>query len=346
MNKVEYFKYHLLDKKRQVIKELKNVESASITHDALSTLKSSFDIRFSDLGLIDEQININNLIRITHVLDNEESILGSYLIATPKHIISPHLFETTITCYSTLWYLQAYKTTKRYVLEKGTNVISQVTRMVQEVISNVKFTAKNKNKNTSVQREWEIGTSYITIINDLLASINYRSICMDVMGDYYAEPFILPQDKPVEIIYDESDENSIIYEDVISDLDMFDLPNVFIKYVNNPESSELIGRWENANPQSPISTFNRPINVHVEAVTDAPDVSTLVDLCKKQASEISNAYHIVNIKTAINPCHTDYNIVYLNLNGIQGNFIETEYSIECSTGGVMSHTLQQVIDLN
>ena len=116
-----------------------------------------------------------------------------------------------------------------------------------------------------------------------------------------------------------------------------------MKYVNNPDTPDLIAVYENTNPQSPTSTANRPKNVHSEEVSDVSDVQTLMDMCKRDLENATSKYHKVTIQTAINPEHGYMNTIFLNLNGISGKFTETDWDIDCITGGVMTHQLRESV---
>ncbi|MDY3366751.1 MAG: hypothetical protein SOX52_01440, partial [Zhenhengia yiwuensis] len=196
---------------------------------------------------------------------------------------------------------------------------------------------------TSVTREWEIGTSILDICNDLLQSINYTSLYVNSSGDYIAKPYEMPADRFVDFEYREDDIANIVENNLTSELDYFNVPNVFVKYVNNPDTPDLIAVYENTNPQSPTSTANRPKNVHSEEVSDVSDVQTLMDMCKRDLENATSKYHKVTIQTAINPEHGYMNTIFLNLNGISGKFTETDWDIDCNTGGVMTHQLRESV---
>lgn len=338
MVNTEYFRYILLDKDGILIKEMFNVEKCSIRYTSFSRLKQNATLLIS-LEL-QEKLNINNKIQVVHHLNGEETIIGTFLISTPIQNLNQYYKEVEIICYSSLWLLEANKTTKRFKVSKGTNVVNEIIRLLDEY--GMEIDIEKSLKATSTDREWEIGTPILDICNDLLASINYTSLYVNAYGAYIARPYIMPEDRKVEFEYNESDENNILEQEIQSEIDLFNVPNVFVKYVNNPDAP-IKGMYENINPQSPISTANRPRNVHSEEVQDAADIQTLIDMCKRDASNVANQYHKIKFNTAINSKHGYLNSIYINLNTIRGRFIETAWDMECITGGTMSHEAREVI---
>lgn len=335
----EYFKYQLLNSSNELIRELECVETATVTYSAFSRLKQKATISVT-LDKI-AKININNRIRIIHVLNGKETSLGTFLMTTPIQEVN-FLFKTvSIECYSTLWLLDANKTTRRMVIGVGTNVVNEVKRLLADY--GVQILIDNSTKTTSVTREWEIGTPILDICNDLLQSINYTALYVNQDGDYLAKPYEMPADRFVDFEYREDDIENIVESNLTSEFDYFDVPNVFVKYVNNPDTPDLIAVYENTNPQSPTSTANRPKNVHSEEVSDVSDVQTLMDMCKRDLENATSKYHKVTIQTAINPEHGYMNTIFLNLNGISGKFIETDWDIDCNTGGGMVHQLRESV---
>lgn len=335
----EFFKYQLLNDQNELIRELDCVETANVTYSALSRLKQKATVSVT----LDKAatININNRIRIIHVLNGVETSLGTFLMATPIQEVDTLFKTVSIECYSTLWLLDANKTTGRLVIGIGTNVVNEIKRLLEGY--GVQVRIEGSAKATSVSREWEIGTPILDVCNDLLQSINYTPLFVNADGDYIAKPYVLPTDREIDFEYREDDIENILESNLINELDYFNVPNVFVKYVNNPDTPDLIAIYENANPQSPTSTANRPRNVHSEEVQDAADVQTLMDMCKRDLENATSKYHKVTIKTAINPNHGYMNTIFLNLNGVKGKFTETNFDIDCTTGGIMTHQLRESV---
>lgn len=333
----EYFKYRLI-KTNGATYDLQCVDSASIDYDSESALKQSATITITQTH--NEVLNIKDKIQIIHVLNGIETPLGTFLMSTP----SKQLYDThkiyTIDCWSTLWLLGINKIDNRYLVPKGTQVVMEIRRIMEVLKYPINIT--DSTASTNVDIEFVVGTSYLTMINELLKVINYNSLYIDGEGVYTSTPYRDPQVRKPEIIYDEDNVDNIIIPLCTQDIDLFNIPNKFVRYVNNP-TVQLRAIYENNNPQSITSTANAPLNVDVEEVTDATDLQTLYDVCKRKCQEVNSTFSIVEIQTAINPIHGNENCIGLKLNTIDSKFIEAQWSIDCSTGGLMNHILKEVV---
>lgn len=332
----EYFLYYLMDSQGNE-SLFDGVESATVDYQALTRLKQKASV--SVLLEHSQNIDRNKKLRIYHVLNGVKSLLGTFLMSTPNATYSEVCKQVEITCYSSLWLLDAKKITNRYFVSKGTNVVNECRRLLDGFGFNVNI--PESTKTTSNNREWEIGTSILDIVNDLLNSINYTSLYPNQYGDYNALEYILPSDREPTIVYEDSDINNILETTLINEFDYFDIPNVFTRYVANP-NGYLIATYENKNPNSVTSTVNAPTNVSAEELTDVADWDTLYEICKKEAQEATNIYHHAEIITAINPQHLYNDCVYLSQYGVEGKFIEYSHSINCETGGSHHHKLRKI----
>ena len=335
----EFFKYQLLDDENTFIKEMTNVESAKISYSSSSKLKLSGNVDVC-LGP-NENIDTNQRIRIIHVLNGVENMLCTLLMSTPSHKLFKNYKEISIECYSVLWLHEVNKITARYSLTKGTNVVNEVKRLIGQ--KNVDIIPSSLT--TNVDLEWEIGTSILDICNQLLECINYTPLYPLPDGLISSEPYILPQDKLVTVTYDDFDRSNKVEGECVSELDFFDTPNVFVRYVNNPNTIDLVAVYENTNPDSPTSVVNRPRNVDSQEIRDAANVQVLMDIAKKDCATKTNKYHTVEFKTAINHRHGFETCIYLNLNGVSGKFIEQDWDIDCICGGEMNHVVRRIVEV-
>ncbi len=332
------FRYLLLDKNDVFKKELSCIESCSISYSSLTRLKSSATIVMREDSDVDY---FNDHIKPICVLDGVEYPMGIFLISSPNRNLSVKTTRS-ITLYSKLHVLENDKVLERYYVPHGTNVVYECRRILGDYLVNITESTKTLN----ADKEWEIGTEKIAIINDLLATINYTSLRVDGDGYYVAEPYVSPTDRGTEFIYEPS-VDSILMRDMTEELDLFDVPNVVIRYTNNADiNPPLRAVYENNNASSPTSTVNRGrVIVDAAEVTDVADLETLTAVCKKDAYELTDKYSHVEFQTAINPQHGYMNCILLKSYDINDKYMETSWSIDCKVGGKMKHTCRKVVNI-
>ena len=279
-------------------------------------------------------------IRIYEVLNGEETCLGTFLISTPSSDYEESLQNIECIGYSTLWRISSNSPSSRYYVPQGTNCIAEVKRILTQL--GYAFSIADSTKTTSTNREWEIGAYYLDIINDLLSTAGYTSLFVDVMGTYVAIPYVLPEDREVDIVLDENDINNVIEPHQTSTLDKFNVYNKFIYYVNNPEL-DLYAVYERVEGET--GTNNAPVNTKVEEVTDVADYDTLYLKCKQASAESASIYNKIQISTAIQMIPTYMPTVWLRHYQARGKYSCTSFAIELEVGGSQEMNLRRSVSV-
>lgn len=337
------FRYELLDRNDNLKKVITKVQQCTVTYNSLSQLKTSARIVMSEENVIDY---LNDRIKVICIVIKgdiqREYSLGVFLISAPGRNINGKIISRDMELFSKLQLYNDDKLEERYVVPLGTNVTTEVIRLVETH----KHRIIESGKTTSVSREWEIGTTKLQVINDLLETINYTSLRVSNDGYFEATPYILPQNRAVELDYID-DNASVIFSDMNDDFDLFSVPNVFIRYTNNAESDCLRAEYENINPDSVTSTVSRGRRiVDCENVTDVADLDTLNSVTRRAATEASQIYSHITFDTSIMPIHWYMNTLHLRLQGvIDGIYEETGWEINCSAGSKMKHVVRKVVEV-
>ena len=242
--------------------------------------------------------------------------------------------------YSKLQILNDDKIEERLCLTAGSNVVTEVLRLINSIETVIPPHAGALAGN----REWEIGTSKIEIINDLLATINYTSLRVDSEGNYEATPYLLPTDREIDFYYVDN-ETSVMFDGLIDSIDLFDVPNVFVRYTNNIDSANFRSVYENDNIDSPTSTVSRGRRIVSCEQVEAINQETLNQITLRDASNASQVYSKIAFDTCIMPIHEYMNTLYLKFGNVEGKFQETSWSFECKAGARMRHECRRVVNV-
>lgn len=340
LNRELDFEYELYSKDNVFKKMLYNIESSQVDYGSLTRLKYSARITMTEDSEIDY---LNDMVKIICVINGEKTPIGLFLLSSPKRKIGDVEVIRDCECYSKLKILDDDKTESRYTVLAGTNAVNEVKRIIG---NSYPYFIPDSNLTTSTDKDWEIGTPKLDIINELLSVINYNSLTVDNNGVFVSSPYVLPTDREIQITY-EDNEYSIINPDLEEDIDLYDIPNVIVRYTNSAEiNPPLVAIYENNNPSSPTSTVNRGRKiVSAEEVSDVADLQTLQLITKKNAYEMNDKYSYVEFKTAINPVHGYLTCIQLKAYDINNKYIETEWSMDCQTGGEMQHKARRIINI-
>lgn len=194
-------------------------------------------------------------------------------------------------------------------------------------------------------KEWEPGTPKLEIINDLLSALNYESLSFDEDGVAIVQPYVSPADRAPEFTYQDN-ETSVMYPEVMQELDLFSIPNRWVLTVSDPDRDVLTSVFTNTDPASPTSTVRRGrIITDFRTEQDAADQLTLDSKVARLAFESSQIYEAIEFETGIMPIHSGndvYNLIYDPL-AINGQFSEHTWSLEFKAGAKMKHRARRVV---
>lgn len=336
------FRYDLFDRNDLFKKQLYTVQECTVSYDALSELKSSARLVMADDSSVDyanDRIRVSCSVRIR--AESRSFPMGTFLLSSPARSISDTVVTRDIEAYSKLQIYKDDKVESRWVVSRGTNVVNEVIRL----LGTNRYRLPSSGLTLAADREWEIGTDKLTIINDLLEVINYTSLRVSPDGYFEAEPYVLPSERAVDFAYLD-DRSSVIGRALSDDIDLFSVPNVFVRYVDNPDAAPLRSVYVNDNPYSPTSTVSRGRRItSCEEVRDVADQTTLDEIARRDAAAASQVYSNVTFETAIMPVHGYLNTIRLHAGGVDGIYQETAWELPCAAGAMMTHTVRKVVQV-
>lgn len=196
-----------------------------------------------------------------------------------------------------------------------------------------------------VPKEWEAGTNKLTIINEVLAAINYESLSFDEDGFAVAKPYVSPQERPAEIDY-RDDERSVIYPDMSQELDLFAIPNRWILTVSDPDRENITVVITNNDPASPTSTVRRGRTITAFLnEQDSSSEAMLIQKASRVAFEASQVYEAIDFSTGLMPIHSGNDVYTLGYDplGVNSQYSEVQWEMDLSAGAKMSHKARRVI---
>lgn len=337
------FRYELLNRNNTKIGDL-SVENGSVRLNSLAEIKRTGRFILNEKYYKDIDF-LNDRIKPIVKINGVEHPMGVFLMPSPlrRHEVKGVVRE--IEGYDLSMILKEDKFTDRYLIRKNTNYVQAITQIINSAhISNVNIQSSSSTLNRD--REFEIGESKLKAVNDLLTELNYTSLYTDRNGVLRANPYILPSNRVVEFEYRSNNLSKIIDYSASDELDIFNLPNIWVAVVSNGEQKSMKSTYENNNPSSPTSTVSRNRRiVDYRNVTDISNQTALNGYVQRLASNASSVYKKISFSTLINPLHEYSNALYVEYPklGISGKFIETSWEIDLNIQGSMKHEARGVV---
>ena len=278
------------------------------------------------------------------ILDGAESPLGEYLITqADKCINRKGVLFWRIKGMDLGRIVQRSRTEERVIFFPGQRYTDIIQNTLLELGLSRIIAVQSDAVLANARADWEIGTSWIKIINSLLEEINYQSLWFDADGNARVEP-----QKPIDgsIIDHEYKvgEFSKIKMAAENSSDIYKAYNVFTAMVSSPEYEEpLIATAINDSPTSRISTVNigrvqAPIK-RIDDIASQKELQKYVDNLKFR-SMCSN--EIFSFRTALNQ-HQVGDIIAVQHPLADGIYQETEWKMVLGFDGEMTHTVQRIV---
>lgn len=329
------------------------IRTGSIHVDGSVSLNRFADIQriarftlYEPLDWLHDEIKPYMLLRMAQ---NEyaEFPLGVFTLSTPTRQSSNGLDTWSVEAYDRTVVLVEDSIVEPLYIAAGTSYLGAVESVLISAGITQVMVADLVNTEITVDREFEIGTRKLTIINTLLSEINFNPIYCDVDGHFVISRYVEPKAAHVEYTY-AANQTSIISRDTQSDLDYFNVPNVFIAACSNPDLDEdYVSVWVNDNSASPFSTIQRGRNIVSEiyrpdAIASQKDLD---DYIRRIAFEANQVYEPIAFKTALNPLHERADALLLQHPDATGVFVESSWNFPLSIKGQMTHNARRLISL-
>lgn len=362
------FGYNLLDKNDVFIRTLNNVLSGEVSMTSLAQVKRQLVV---NMRLDDEEIDFLNQRIQPFIIFKDESLgllpsttlypspalypsglgevkynLGVYLLSSPILNTSEGITTARVTCNSKLEILLNDRIKERIFFEEGSKYTDNIVDVIRSSgITKIKISSSASTLNRDI--EYDIGTTKLEIVNDLLDKLNFNSLSSDGDGFVVSEPYVRPSNRSVDIEYAD-DELSVIFDDGFTEeLDVSRTPNRWIAIASNPETVPLTSVYENTDANSPTSIQSRGRVIAAEPLeyTDIASQEVLDEKVRRAAEEDLNVYGNIEFNTAIMPIHGYLDKLEVDFNGNKYEYIETKWKIKLEAGSKMSHNARRVITI-
>ena len=282
------------------------------------------------------------------IVNGTEHSLGIYQSATVSSKGGSAGTRMEIEAYDRCWRVYTQKTETILHLAAGSSYITEIRKLLTACgIALVIATPSDAALQTD-REDWDIGTSYLTIINALLEEINYNSLWFDASGVARLEPYQEPSAQNIDWAYGTTE--LFLPErhpgpDWSDEEDLFDAPNVFICVCSNPDMEQpMVATAINDNPQSRKSTFRRNMRiaslVKIDNIASQDELQAYADRLRNESMLSARA---ITFYTLNDPGHGVGDVIALTHDDIGGIYLETGWQMQLSAGSLMTHSAKRTV---
>lgn len=171
-------------------------------------------------------------------------------------------------------------------------------------------------------RVWPLddNTTWLTIVNDMLAAVGYAGVWSDWMGQPRCQPYIAPRDRGSEWVYYGEGEASQLPVDRSAKQDLYAAPNRWIAVRQNniegatPVEGDGVFTFINADqgPTSVEARGNRTITAPLITVDAADQAALEAAVAARAAADMANPVSVeLSLPAPGNPLHWHFDRVYV-----------------------------------
>lgn len=310
--------------------------------DRKGQIKTSLSGKFRDTGGVNW---LADQIRPEIIIDGVTYSLGVFLPATVRQEETSTQKLVSIEAFDKCWIVRDNYTESILYLQSGTRYLDAINQLLTTCGITLVSQVDNAATLSEAREDWDIGTSYLVIVNQLLSEINYKPLWFDSQGVAILEPINEPVAANIRHTFDKNNIKSLMLPQIKRETDIFQAPNVFICVCNNADkANSMVATSENTNPQSPLSIQRRGRRIaavyHIDNIADQTELQKYADTLRNQSMIAGEA---ISITTALLPGFGVGDVVGLLYDDLFTVCIERAWDMRLEVGGEMTHTLDRVV---
>lgn len=309
--------------------------------DESGEIKSSLTGDF----IVNEDVDwLSDEIQPVLIIDGVEAPLGVFLPATVTENEDETSRSVRVEAYDRCWRVRDTCSASRTYYAAYRKYLDVVELLIEAAgITSIIKTASSAQLPEA--REWAPGTSYLTIVNELLSEINYKPLWFNSQGAAILEPKAEPTAGNIMHTLDSSNVKSLLLPTFKRELDIYQTPNVFIVVCSNPDKNVAMSATaRNTSALSPLSIPRRGREIaKVYRVNNIANQAALQAYADNLRNESMYAGETVDVSTALFPGWGLDDITALQYDEHLGIYIERSWTMSLESGGTMTHRLERVV---
>lgn len=321
----------------------KDGNEPKIIMDDSGSIKTKLSGGFLPSG---EDVNwLTDEIRPVMILDGVRHNLGLFLPANVVETENETSKIVTIDAFDRGWIVRDHRTEYMLYFQAGTNYLTVIGSILAECGITLISMVPTEAELTEDRADWDIGTSSLDIVNQLLAEINYEELWFDQDGVAILEPKSTPTANNIDHVLDDTNIRSLMIPGISKTTDFHSAPNVFICVCSNADKdSAMVAIAENTNPQSPLSIARRGRRISsyvtVDNIASQEELQLYAD---RMVTDSLLRGEILDVSTCLMPGYGVGDIVALRYGDISSICSAKRWSMELKVGGIMQLTLERVV---
>lgn len=284
-------------------------------------------------------------IRPELIIDGVPHKLGVYLPYSIQDAEDGTSRSISLTANDRCWIVRDYKAERNIFFQAGTLYTDAISSLLAEAGIPMINKTESAETFTEDREDWEVGASYLDIVNGLLSEINYAPLWFDADGVAVVRPSAFPSAANIDHFLDAAKIESLMLPGRNRETNICQTPNVFICICSNADKSgPMRAVAENTNPQSPFSIARRGRRItKVIQVNNIASQAALQTFANRQVTDTLLEGDVITVQTCLLPGFGVGDVTAIRYGDLFAVCRESSWSMDLSVGGLMLHRLERAV---
>lgn len=320
---------------------LQSTDAPTMSMDSSGAIKTSLQGSF----LPNDKVNwLTDEVRPELIINGETHRCGVFIPVTVEGKTGENGKTLTVSMYDRCFLAQSLRLEQILHIQSGAFYIDVVLSLLEQCGITLVMQTPNVATITTDREDWDVGTSYLTVINQLLSEIGYKDLWFDSEGYARIEPKLNPTADNIQHRINANDPSVFLSPSHSVASDIFNKPNVFVCICSNPDlGAPLTATAVNDNPQSPLSVQRRGRRIsELVKVNNIASQEDLQAYARRLVFDSMTSSDTIIVRTGLLPGFGVNDVVALRDDDATGICVEKSWTMELVSGGKMVHTLGKV----
>lgn len=315
----------LLDASLNVLEDLTDrFEGGTVTRANYATLHGTSSLKIAaelswGTAIIRPYLMMSGRIPLDGTTVTARFNLGAYLTNSPKTELGESTITHEVDGFDILHWLNT-PVGEAFVVADGTSYLDAVATILNAqglTKYNIDQTSAGLILDSPKVWAFDDNTTWLNIINDLLAAIGYQGIFSDWDGTLRVQPYILPTDRATEWLYTSDGTTSMLDNKRTVTRDYFDAPNQWVFYWSKDpataqpvEGAGIYTYTNDTNGPTSVSERGRVISAKPERI-DVADQASLIGAAQQRIESDIRLKTTVEASSFPNPLHWHFDRITL-----------------------------------
>lgn len=332
----EWWSVDLLDRQDRKKVTLSRIRGGSLDWSIFRAVPGAGSIELTAQPDVDIDW-LNDRFRIWWHRGSHVQSMGIYLGQIPGWTQSGPVRQTTITLADKTEILNS-PIGLWLTYPAGTVVVDQVVALIRDR-GETAIQVEPSTETLRTALTWEPETTWLTVVNDLLAAINYGSLWCDTAGTYRLEPYVAPEARPIVATYGGGADHARMLPSWTDEADLASLPTGFRVYVAGDDSTPgLIGKAD-LPTEHPLSAASRGRPILTTESGEATSQAIADEIAARRLQESLQVTRRAAITHPVDDTQMGDVIAHAPL-GFSGAVVQR--TIKLDVGAVVTDTLRRI----